>query len=450
MGKPTDIRIVEAQGDWELRPFRTPLKFGGNVVTHSQDLRCTVTVETRDGRRGVGVGHMPVGSVWGFPNPEVTRTEATDAGLSVFQRGTAAAAAYDGYDHPLDIGLNLEHVWLGLAAEVTAEMKLAVPIPKLYTYVATSPIDAAIHDAYGKALGLNVYNAYGPEHVNRDLAAYLTPDFAGEYLDRYTLRSPQEWLPLYHLVGALDPLTPSDVAAPIGDGLPEHLIEWIAFDNLTHLKIKLNGDDVVWDSARVAAVERAASEGMAARGCDSWVYSLDFNERCANVEYILEFLARTEQLAPTAFARVAYIEQPTARDLKAHPENKMHRAAAIKPVVIDESLTDMESYDLAKEQGYSGVALKSCKGQSHALLMGAMAQKDGLFLCVQDLTCPGGAFLHSAGLAARIGTVTAIEGNARQFCPASNVEWAAQYPDVFKPVDGKIHTGLLTKPGLGH
>ena len=115
-----------------------------------------------------------------------------------------------------------------------------------------------------------------------------------------------------------------------------------------------------------------------------------------------------------------YIEQPTHRDLKKHPENKMHKAAAIKPVVIDESLVDLESLQLAREQGYSGVALKACKGHTEALLMGAAAQKYGMFLCVQDLSCPGYSFLHSASIAARIPTIAAIEGNSRQYCPAGN------------------------------
>ncbi len=450
MSKPTDIRIVELHCSQTESAFRTPLKFGGNVVTHSLNLGVTAVVETRDGRRGEGVGWMPQGSVWGFPSAAVSRDDANRSGLDLFHRATAATAEYTAYAHPLDIAWELEDSWLSLAAEISREMALAEPLPKLYALVCTSPIDAALHDAYGKALGLNVYNTYGPEFVNHDLAHYLTPAFAGEYLDRYTSRQPQPTLPLYHLVGALDPLTPGDVAQPIGDGLPEHLIEWIAYDDLTHLKIKLNGGDVQWDAERVAAVERAATEGMAKQGRDQWVYSLDFNERAENVEYILEFLARVEALAPTAFARAAYIEQPTARDLKAHPENRMHRAAAIKPVVIDESLTDRESYELAKEQGYSGVALKSCKGQTQALLMGALAQKDGLFLCVQDLTCPGEAFCHSAGLAARIPTVTAIEGNARQFCPSSNIAMAAKLPELFKPTAGQIRTGLLTGPGLGH
>ena len=74
----------------------------------------------------------------------------------------------------------------------------------------------------------------------------------------------------------------------------------------------------------------------------------------------------------------------------------MHEAAKLRPVVIDESLTDLETLLLAREMGYTGVALKACKGQSHAMLMAAAAQKFGMFLCVQDLTCPG-RIAHSLG-----------------------------------------------------
>ncbi len=449
MPPSTDIRIVELTADTTESRFRTPLKFGGQVVTFSYNLHVTATVETRDGRRGVGHGWMPQGSVWGFPSRVVSAEQASAAGLELFRQATAATAGFDGYAHPVEIAHQAEPVWLRLAAEVSAAQGLAEPMPKLFALVETSPIDAALHDAYGRALGAHSWALYGPDYLGGDLSRYLDASFAGLTLDQFVSPAPKPALPLYHLVGALDPLTPGEVAQPIGDGLPEHLIDWIVADDLTHLKIKLNGEDVAWDARRVAAVESAAGEAMGRLGRAEWVYSLDFNERCQSVDYILEFLARLEELAPRAFSRVAYIEQPTARDLRAHPENVMHRAAAIKPVVIDESLTDLETYYLAKEQGYSGVALKTCKGHSQALLMAAAAQRDGLFLCVQDLTCPGAAFLHSAALAAHIPAVTAIEGNGRQYCPESNVEWSARYPTVFKPSAGLIATGLMDGPGLG-
>jgi L-alanine-DL-glutamate epimerase-like enolase superfamily enzyme len=315
--------------------------------------------------------------------------------------------------------------------------------------VAASPVEAAIHDAYGRALGANSYDVLGPELVNADLGRYLSEDFAGETLDAYTLRKPKPRMPLYHLVGALDPLAPDDVAQPIGDGLPETLGHWIAADGLTRLKIKLAGDDLQWDVERVIAVEQVAAEAQGRRGCNEWQYSLDFNEKCSNVDYVLDFLAQVKERSPAAFARIEYIEQPTHRDLRAHPENRMHQAARVKPVVIDESLVDFESLMLARELGYTGVALKACKGHSEALLAGAAAQKYGMFLCVQDLTCPGRSFLHSASLAARIPTVAAIEGNARQYCPAGNIEWAEAYPTMFRVSDGTVGTAALDGPGLG-
>ncbi len=131
-----------------------------------------------------------------------------------------------------------------------------------------------------------------------------------------------------------------------------------------------------------------------------------FQRALPNVEYLLDFLARIEEDSPQALGRLQYIEQPTSRDLRANPENRMHRAAQIKPVVIDESLVDLESLQAARQLGYSGVALKACKGHSGALLMGAAALKYNMFLCVQDLTCPGASFLHSASLAARVPGVT--------------------------------------------
>jgi L-alanine-DL-glutamate epimerase-like enolase superfamily enzyme len=256
-------------------------------------------------------------------------------------------------------------------------------------------------------------------------------------------------MPLYHLVGALDPLTPGDVSAPVGDGLPETLGEWIVADGLTHLKIKLSGDDLAWDVERVARVEQVAVDAQRQRGCDAWHYSLDFNEKCPDVQYVLDFLAQIQERSPSALNRVQYIEQPTHRDLKANPENRMHEAAKIKPVVIDESLVDFESLQLAREQGYSGVALKACKGHSEALLMGAAAQKYDLFLCVQDLTCIGYSFLHSASIAARIPTVAAIEGNGRQYCPAGNRGWDQRFPGMFEITDGTVATGELNGVGLG-
>jgi hypothetical protein len=135
--------------------------------------------------------------------------------------------------------------------------------------------------------------------------------------------------------------------------------------------------------------------------------------------------------------------------LRANPQNRMHAAAKLKPVVIDESLTDLESLMLAREMGYTGVALKACKGQSQSLLMAAAAQKLNLFLCVQDLTCPGASLIQSASLAAHIPGVSGIEANSRQYCPAANRGWEKRFPGIFQVKGGVMETGGLRGLGLG-
>ncbi|MEM6473608.1 MAG: mandelate racemase/muconate lactonizing enzyme family protein, partial [Planctomycetota bacterium] len=248
---------------------------------------------------------------------------------------------------------------------------------------------------------------------------------------------------------ALDPLDHDELDQPTGDGLPDTLPEWIRFNGLTHMKIKLNGDDLDWDLNRVVKVDRVSVETQTELGVKDWFYSLDFNERCLSVDYLIEMLKRLREITPDGFDRIQYIEQPTARDLEAHPENRMHEAAKLKPVVIDESLTDLESLRLAHEMGYTGAALKACKGQSQSLLMAAAIKEMGMFLCVQDLTCPGASLIHSASLSAHIPGVAAIESNSRQYCPAANVPWQERFPGIFIVRDGRMDTSCLDGLGLG-
>lgn len=443
------VRICDVQFDYENHAYRSPLKFGGVVTDRVTILNAYVTVENQSGQRAQGFGSMPLGNAWAFPSKQHGYNETLDA-----MKRLAEAIAWITQDcsaagHPVDLNTLLEPDYLQAAARVEQEVGLNEPIPKLCTLVTASPFDAAIHDAYGKLHGLSAYACYGPEFMQYDLSRYLDGNFAGEYLQTYISAQPKPSMPLYHLVGAVDPLTEADLETRKNDGLAETLPEWIEQDGLTHLKIKLNGDNLEWDINRVLQVNGIAESTQARRGVDSWWYSLDFNERCESVEYLLDFLAKIEEQAPAAMGRIQYIEQPTARDLKAHPENKMHRAAERKPVVIDESLLDYESLLTAREQGYTGIALKACKGQSQAMLMAAAAQKFDLFLCVQDLTCPGASFVHSAGVAAHAPPVAAIEGNARQYCPAANAGWSERFPGLFTVRNGQIATGEITGPGLG-
>jgi hypothetical protein len=81
-------------------------------------------------------------------------------------------------------------------------------------------------------------------------------------------------------------------------------------------------------------------------------------------------------------------------------------------------------------------------------LIAALGQKKKVFLCVQDLTCPGASLVHSVTLAAHVPGVKAIEANARQYVPAANAGWEKKFPGIFIVNDGLIRTDGLDGPGL--
>jgi hypothetical protein len=83
------------------------------------------------------------------------------------------------------------------------------------------------------------------------------------------------------------------------------------------------------------------------------------------------------------------------------------------------------------------------------MLMAAAAQKYGMFVCVQDLTCPGASLIHSVGISAHVPAVAGIEANARQYVPAANKPWEERFPGIFKVRDGHVRPAGILGPGLG-
>jgi L-alanine-DL-glutamate epimerase-like enolase superfamily enzyme len=447
--RKTDIRVDDVSIAYEEYKYRTPIKFGGHVVDRATILNVNCSVRTGDGRTGKGFGSMPLGNIWSFPSNVMSYDTTLGAMQELAKQIAKVTRDYQEFGHPIDINWALDPVYRKSAAEVSGRLHLAEPIPPLCSLVTASAFDAAIHDAFGKVHRLNCYHTYGPEFMKYDLAHYLGPEYKGEYPNRYVTQEPKARMPLYHLVSAIDPIEDADVTRRINDGLPETLPEWIRYNGLTHFKIKLNGDNRNWDVERVLHVDRVVTQTQKERAVNDWVYSLDFNEKCPNVEYLVDFLREVKQKTPGGYERIQYVEQPTARDLKAHPENVMHEAAKLRPVVIDESLTDVEALLLSRKQGYTGAALKACKGQSHMMVIASLAEKEKMFLCVQDLTCPGASLIQSASLAAHVPGVAAIEANSRQFMPAANEAWIGRFPGIFRITDGTMDTSELTGLGLG-
>jgi L-alanine-DL-glutamate epimerase-like enolase superfamily enzyme len=407
------------------------------------------TVETVSGHTAKGFGSMPMGNLWSFPSKTLSYEATLEAMKRLAGRIQKITADYKETGHPIDINVALEPEYLKAAADVTREIHLDQPVPKLCTLVTASPFDAAIHDAFGKVHNLNCYLTYGPEFMSYDLAHHLAPEFKGKFPSHYLLRAPKPWLWCNHSVGATDAIEPSEIRQRLNDGLPEALSDWIVADGLTHLKIKLDGNNLDRDVARVLHIDRVATDVETHRGVREWHYSLDFNEQCPDVDYLVNFISQVRKESPAGYERITFIEQPTSRDLAATPEQLLFKVSKLKPVVMDESLTGFDALQRGREIGYTGIALKACKGQSQSMLLNAAAQHFKMYMTAQDLTCPGASLIHSAGIAAHVAPIDTLESNSREYVPVANQPWKAKFPGLFKVNNGKLQTGSLSGPGLG-
>jgi L-alanine-DL-glutamate epimerase-like enolase superfamily enzyme len=447
--RPSDIRVLEAEPHFSTERAREPYKFGNAVMDHVTLCHVRLRVQNRRGNVAEGWGAIFLSHFWAFTSSTLSQERKDAAMQHVARAFCELLQANNEYGHPVDLFLAAEHDLAKASAEVAASLSLGEPIPFLAALVSASPADAALHDAFGKVNGRSTYDLYDAASMSHDLGHYFDGLGVGRSLD-LALRQPTGTVPIFHSVGGLDRLTAGEMrsTAP-NDGLPVSLEEWIERDRLFCLKIKLLGVDLVWDLERCVSVWRVAQPVLKRQGRRTLYLSLDPNEQCAEPQYVIDLLHQLREIEPEAFGSILFVEQPTGRDLRRNRFD-MRPLAEVKPVMIDESLTSLDDVDLAIELGWSGVAIKTCKCHTMALLTAAKAKLLNLPICVQDLTNPGLASLHSVGLTSRLYALMGVEANARQYYPSSSRHETAVHPEIFRVHDGVVRTASLSGPGLGY
>jgi len=448
----SDIRILQVETFTVDTICRTPLKFGAVVVEQLPTGYARITVENAAGQVAAGWGAMFLMDLWAWPVSQASHEVKNQVMCDLFDAYGKLLSGFQNYAHPMAIFLETEDDLRRLNTEICARLTPGEEMPFLGALVGASPLDHAIHDAFGNVNGLDSYRGYGPEHMSFDLSRYLGSEYQGVYPSQF-LR--QDYLPqiaVFHLVGGLDILRRDAVGDNFpDDGVPNSLDDWIARDGVFCLKVKLRGSDLDWDLARTLEVSRIYHEVQSTARQDlpaEPFLTADTNEQCESPEYIVEYLSRLRERDPVVFDEILYIEQPTERDLTAHRWD-MKGIAQLKPVLIDESLTSVEDFNLARELGWSGLALKSCKCLSSDLLFVPMAELAGIPYAVQDLTNPCIALIESIGLAARTHTIMGVEANSRQFFPAANELAAQVHSGLYEIRDGYARTATMTGTGLG-
>jgi len=301
--KKSDIQIDRISFGYDEHIFRAPVGFAGAVVSRATMVTVKCSVRTGGGKIARGFGAMPFNHTFSFPSKTLSNEVKNNAMKALAAELAKVTGGYKEYGHPLEINWELAPLYFKAAAEVSERLRLADRIPKLCTLVTAAAFDAAIHDAFGKAHGVNCFDTYGSEFMNHDLSRYLGAKYRGKYPRDYLLPQHKARMTLCHLVSAVDPIEEFENKNPIKDGLPETLPEWINYNGLLEFKIKLNGADLKWDLERVIHVDRVVAKTQEKRSVKDWAYVLDFNEKCPNVEYFMQFCRQLKEKMPVGYRR---------------------------------------------------------------------------------------------------------------------------------------------------
>lgn len=449
MSVATEFRVVGSELFFLPITNRVPLKFGPETVTSVTCARVCATIEDTRGNRAKGWGETPLSVQWVWPSQldyEVRHEQLREFCCALARDWVE----FDFCGDPIQVGHRFQQEALAGRLQATNAQRSGEPMPHLAALVCCSPFDVAIHDAYGNLHGRPIYEIYNAETLNEDLSAYLTAaedtevSFAGKYPGDFVTSHPPRRLPAWHLVGGLDAIAASDLnGSEPDDGYPVLLDDWIQRDGLTCLKIKLRGNNVGWDYERIVRVGQVAIEHNAC-----WL-STDFNCTVTNPQYVDDILDRLLHEHPRIYGMILYVEQPFPYDLNRHRID-VHSTSARKPLFMDESAHNWKIVRLGRQLGWTGVALKTCKTQTEALLSLCWAKAHGMTLMVQDLTNPMLAQIPHVQLAAYAGTIMGIETNSMQFYPTASLPESKVHPGIYQRRSGMVDWSSVSGPGFGY
>ena len=145
--------VRSARLTFERRPFLRPLRLSSGTITDITEAQAEVTV-TVGGKTATGHGSIYLSDLWAWPDPARTSTER-DAAMRAFAESMAAGLpTIAGASHPLEAGLRLHRTALDTYSD----------LPPLARLVSASPLDAALHDAVGQALGRSAFDLYKEDY----------------------------------------------------------------------------------------------------------------------------------------------------------------------------------------------------------------------------------------------------------------------------------------------
>ena len=443
---------------------RMPFKYGVATLTSVPILHVLLDGELEDGTPASGCAADILPPKWFDKDP------AKDYARNVKDLLFVAQAAATAYAEAAKRPRTVFAIWRDGYGETLAagdEQQLN----HLTASHGSSLMERALIDAVGVARGQTYFsllrsNALGIElgHIHSELAGVEPADIIGP--------KPLGSIAVRHCVGLADPITTDDIAPEerLADGLPQALDEYVETQRLTHFKVKVSGElEADIDRLRtIAALLKAV--------CPQCSITLDGNEQYKDMAVFSHLIERME-IEPdlqTLLDRVLYIEQPLDRAiaLDAEMEAGIRAVAARKPMLVDETDGDLDSFKEAMQLGYTGASSKNCKGLIKAVANQGLAklntERTGRphFLSAEDLMNLPVVPLHQdlAHVAALgidhaernghhyVRGLDHLSSSERDECDRRHSGLYGRHVDSLRTLkinDGRIDVRSLQAPGLG-
>lgn len=314
-------------------------------------------------------------------------------------------------------------------------------------------IDRAIIDSICHYLQLNFFDVVRSNQLGIENSKMIgVHDLIGFDYDKYfeSLKF-QSKISSRHTIGLLDIINKSNEndQLPV-DNLPVTLMDVVKKYGHRYFKIKLSGD-------MGSDIERLSEISPVIENIALGV-TLDGNEQYKDADSFLNFINALKNFDKLSklYNKIIFIEQPIHRDFAL--KTKVNEISKLKPMLIDESDSDLDSFLNAVEIGYTGISSKSCKGIYKSLINSARCQSLNqstdinhpiYFQSGEDLTMqPGIGVQQDLALVSLLG-LGHVERNGHHYVNgmfgANALEkkmFLNSYPNLYIQDEGNIHLNI--------
>ena len=450
-------QFVIREVDLYQRPvvLRLPFRFGVVTLTECPQAFARVRIECADGSSCWGAAAEMMAPKWFDKNLALSNEDNFDQLRDVLR---LARDAYLADTSPASaFGHFARHHDGYMAAAAARGFN-----PLLASY-GPALLDRAVLDALCRRHGMSFYQAM---QSNAPGMGRARPEFEGLDLPAFLAGlAPASTIEARHTVGLLDAITAADLGHRVDDGLPETLEEVVQVCGHRYFKLKVGGQ-VAADLARLEAIAAVLD-----RQAGPYFASLDGNEQYEDADGVAELVAgiRGRPALARLWDSILFIEQPIARKLALQADLRGTNLG--KPVIIDESDGELDTFVRARERGYAGVSSKTCKGFYKSVLNAARcatwnAQEGSprYFMSAEDLTTQAGLSVQQDLALVNLLGVRHVERNGHHYVngmaalsAAEQDAFLAAHPDVYershgavrlKIRDGRIAIGSLACAGF--